>query len=337
MNPTFDGFVDAYYAFDSNRPPDHEREFTTQPARHNEFNLNLASVGVSVKEEKIRGRLALQFGNSVTKNTYFEPVSGKTSGPNETKNFQEAYVGTRIAADTWIDLGIYLGHIGAESWISKDNWTYSRALMLDYVPYYSAGVRLTHKIDEKSGLQLHLINGWQNVSENNSGKAVGFQYQRQLTQDLLYIYNNFFGDEIVVGSRPRFRAYHDFILKWMASDRWQYLLSADFGHQAQQEKRGVDAWGATAVTVRRVLRDGQSVSFRSEYYNDRHQANVETATANGFQVLGASTNFDQKFEGNAMWRTELRALYSKDKIYPKRASGKNNWDGVLVTSLSMWF
>ena len=48
---TFGAFVDGYFAWDVGRPPSFDRSFaggtpfTTQPARHNEFNVNLAFVG----------------------------------------------------------------------------------------------------------------------------------------------------------------------------------------------------------------------------------------------------------------------------------------------------
>lgn len=333
----FSGFIDTYYSYDFNNPKNHERAYTTQPVRHNEFNVNLAYFDASIKKEKTRGRLALQYGQSVTKNTTSEPTQGSTSGPADAKVFQEAYVGTKVGEKTWVDMGIFLGNIGSESWISKDNWTYSRALFLDYVPYYSSGVRLDHQFNERESGQLQLLNGWSNMSENNHGKAVGMQYKNILGQSLIFTYNNFFGDEEVVSVRPRFRAYHNFILQWLATEEWQFLYSFDVGHQSQQDNKGIDPWYATALTVRRILNQKQSIALRSEYYNDRHQANVSTTTPNGFQVLGASMNFDQKLEENTLWRTEIRGFYSTDKIYPANNSGTNRLDGLVTTSLSMWF
>ena len=333
---SFGAFLDSYYAFDFNNPASHEREFTTQPVRHNEFAINLAYIEAILKRDKVRSRLALQYGNSVTKNTAPEPREGATSGPEHNQIFQEAYVGTKIGENTWIDMGIFLGNIGSESWISKDNWTYTRALFLDYVPYYSAGVRLEHKLGPNEAMQIQLLNGWSNMSENNQGKAIGMQYSKSFNEKLTFTYNNFFGDEEVVSSSPRFRGYHDFIFKWLYNDEWQYLWAIDFGHQSQQVNDGVDGWMATALTVRHVLNPEQAMAFRAEYYNDTHQSNVLTNTPNGFHVVGASVNFDQKLDQRAMWRTELRGFHSEDKIYPAEKSKKNRLDGFLVTSLSIW-
>lgn len=338
----FGGFLDTYYAFDSNMPKDHEREYTTQPVRHNEFNVNLAYIDATLNQETTRGRLALQFGQSVAKNYSSEPQLGKTSGDDDSKNFQEAYVGKKIAPKTWIDAGIYLGNIGSESWISRENWTYTRALNLDYVPYYSAGVRLEHELSEKETIQVHLMNGWQIISENNNSKALGFQYKNLLSPSLTFTYNNFLGDEEVVPNpetnkfNPRFRTYHNFILKWMKNDLWHFLGSFDVGHQSQQNNSGVDAWYSTYLTIKRNLTPVDSISTRVGYYNDRHQANVSTSTLHGFEVIDISTNYDRKLDENALWRTEIRGFYSKDEIYPSGTHYKNRWDGFIVTSLSFW-
>ncbi len=334
---TYGGYLDTYYAYDFNSPKDHERQYTTQPVRHNEFNVNLAYFEANIRQKKTRGRLALQYGQSVTKNTVFEPHQGTTSGPQDAKIFQEAYIGTKLGEKTWLDAGIFLGNIGAESWISKDNWTYTRSLNLDYVPYYSSGIRIEHQIDQKQSLQFQIFNGWQNMSENDQSKAFGVQYKNMLSEKMTFTYNNFFGDEKIAGTQPRFRGYHNFILKWLVSEKWQYLYAFDWGHQAQQQNTGLDSWLATTLTMRRVLKTDQAVALRVEYYNDRHQLNVITHTPNGFQILGASMNIDQNLDETTLWRTELRGFSSVDKIYPRGSHFQNKLDGFIVSSLSKWF
>lgn len=52
---SFGGFVDAAYAYDMNRPAGRDRAFTTQPARHNEFNINLAFIEAKLLSGRVRG------------------------------------------------------------------------------------------------------------------------------------------------------------------------------------------------------------------------------------------------------------------------------------------
>jgi hypothetical protein len=332
----FGGFIDTYYAYDFNEPANHEREFTTQPVRHNEFNINLAYIEAVIDKKLTRGRLAIQFGNSAVKNMAGESTLGSTSGPANAHHLQEVFIGKKIGDKTWIDAGIFFSSIGSESWLSKDNWTYTRSLLADYTPYYWTGLRLEHFIDNRQTLQVHLINGWQAVAENNEAKAVSFRYENKL-KDHTLSYALFFGDEEVVSERPRFRGYHNFIWEWRYSQEWQLLFGFDLGHASQQENDGVDGWYASVLRLRHNLDSQRSITFRIESFQDRHQATVFTGTTNGFKVSSASINYDHHFEDKILWRTELRGFRSKDEIYPQGRQGFNYYNGFLVTSLSLGF
>jgi hypothetical protein len=320
-------FLDSYYAFDFNRP-NGTRTYTTQPVENNRPAINLIHGDIQQQNKSIRSRLAFQAGDSVERNAKLEPGAGKY--------IQEAYAGFKLGEKTWIDGGIFLGNIGSEAWISKDNWTYTRALNADYVPYYSAGLRLQHELSQNRSFQLQLINGWQNISENNSAKAIGMQYRNLLSDTMTFTYNNFFGDEQVVSQRPRYRSYHNFILEIKNSENWQTLFAVDFGHQSQQKNNGVDFWYTGTATIRRRLSETKDLALRLEYYNDRHQANVLTNTKNGFQVNSASLNFDQKIANNTLWRSEVRGFFSLDRIYPTQGIEKKSFDSFIVTSIAMW-
>lgn len=297
-------FLDTYYAYDFSHPQG-KRPFTTQPSRHNEPNINLVSGGVKWEGDSYRGNFVIQGGNSVEANTLSET--------SDLRYIQEAFVGKKMAEKTWIDGGIYLGHIGAESWISRENWTYTRSLNLDYVPYYTAGVRITHE-----NFQFHLMNGWQNMREDNQAKSFGIQYVYPLNEEMTFTYNNFFGDEEVVSTRSRFRGYHNFIMKWTPAGSFGYLAAVDIGHQSQQRDNGVDGFGVASLTIRKTLSETQAVAMRIEHYADPHGANV----TEDFVTSSASVNFDQAFPRDILWRTELRG-------YTERA------DAFVVTSLSI--
>lgn len=312
----FDGFLDTYYAYDFSHPINNERTYTTQAQRHNEPNINLVHLGLNLKSEDWRGRLAMQAGNSVESNTIYEV--------NQDLGYiQESYLGYKFG-EVWVDAGIYLGHIGMESWISKNNITYTRSLQLDYVPYYSAGVRASYEMDKETLLEFHLMNGWQNISETNSAKAFGTKYKvRNFT------YNTFFGDEKVLpGQKDRFRTYHNFIFETKFNETWKNQSSFDVGTQAQQNNDGVDSWFAFVTTFQQKLTDKNFMGYRVEYYSDPHQCNVQTNSPEGFQVVSASVNFDHHFEHNLLWRNEFRGYHSKDHV-------KNS--SVVVTSLAASF
>ncbi len=131
----FGGFVDSYFAYDFGRPPTLDRGYTTQAARHDEFNVNLAYLEAVVSGNRLRGRLALQAGTSVEANYAGEPAVGSYSGPALARHLQEAFAGVQLAPSLWVDGGIFYSHTGLESWASKDNPVYTRSLTAEYSPY----------------------------------------------------------------------------------------------------------------------------------------------------------------------------------------------------------
>lgn len=324
------GFLDTYYAYDFNNPKDRDRSYTTQPSRHNEFNINLAYIDVELKGSEKRGRLALQYGTSVDSNYVGEPNKN-------IQVIQEGYVGFKLAEKLWMDAGIFFSHIGHESFISKYNINYTRSMNADNVPYYQTGVRFEYKINERESFQLQILNGWQRINENNSGKAWGTQYKKTLNDSSTFTYNTFFGDELQTSAKSRFRTYHNFMLEFKFSERLLAQYSLDVGTQAQKNENGIDTWYATSLMLGQKLNGKSRLGCRLEYYLDKDQANVITNTLHGFQVFSASTNFDRDIARETVWRTELRAFSSRDKIFQGSNEQLKKLNSLLVTSISTSF
>lgn len=252
----FGVFLDGYYNMNMNYPTATSQNYTTQAVQNNSFAINLAHVEGKLDTEKFRGRLAFQYGTSVNNNYANETTNQKYSNQFSVRNIQEAYVGVKLGKKTWLDGGIYFGNIGFESWISGYNWVYTRALVLDNVPYYSTGLRLTHELTDKLAIQFHLMNGWQNITDNNKDKAVGFQMVYKITDKMKFTYNNFIGNETsspattdstgtvympakvhvndYVNYSPytrNTRYYHNFIYHYDVTDRFGIAGSFDVGYQ----------------------------------------------------------------------------------------------------------
>jgi len=327
----FSAFVDTYYAFDFQKPATRDRAYTTQPARHDEFNINLAFVEAKVSEERVRGRLALQTGTSVHLN-YAAEVSNRELA----QLIQEAVAGFRVANNLWIDAGIYLSHIGFESWISRDNWTYTRSLCSDFSPYYQTGVKASWQVSPRFALQLHLLNGWQNIAENNNGKVVGVQAAFTPSDNISLTYNNFFGNEQSDSLASRTRFFNDVVVKCSLSPSFQIAGMIDFGSEEKPSDSGTSTWYAAMLLGRFQATSAFALTGRVEYYSDKDQVIVKTGTADGLQTSGGSVTADLKVAPNIMWRTEMRVLANKDGIYPTHNAlqiAKTN--SFVVTSLCL--
>lgn len=331
---TAGAFVDAYYAWDFNRPSGFDRSFTTQPARHDEFNVNLALVEVKLSGERVRGHLGLQAGTSVQSNYAGEPRLGSISGPDLARHIEEAVAGVRVAPTLWVDAGIYLSHIGQESWISRDNPTYSRSLIADYSPYYETGVKATWTASAKLTAQLNLVNGWQNISETNTDKAVGLRLDYAASPHLALGYSNFAGNEMPDTVPSRVRLFNEGYALITAGNA-SFWLTTDVGRQ-QRAAGGWSTWYGGAVIGRVKVAPTVAVAARAERYSDPDGVIVSTGTPSAFRVNGASVNLDVMLPGSAVWRTELRGFLAKDPVFPQHAGGGvSTRDGFVVTSLAL--
>ncbi len=336
---TFGAFLDGVYAFDVNRPPARDRAFTTQPARHNEFNINLAFIEVKVTGDRVRGRLALQAGTSVQSNYAAEPRQGSVSGDVLARSLQEAYAGYHLTPRLWIDGGIFYSNSGMEGWTSRDNPVYTRSLVADFSPYYSTGLRATWQVTPALTARLDVVNGWQNISESNDDKSLGLRFDLAATPTTTLSWYGYAGNE--AGSQRRL--FNGVGLTSRLADRLDLLAQVDVG--AQQWRDSVTAvqtthgWYGATLVGRLWVTPTVALAARVERFADGDGVLATTATGAPFRTNGASVGLDVRPEPKVLWRTELRGLAAADAVFPttRQLSGFSRRNGVFVTSLALTF
>jgi hypothetical protein len=143
---------------------------------------------------------------------------------------QEAAVGVKLTPRLWLDGGIYLSHIGSESWISRDNLTYTRSLIADYSPYYQSGVKLTWQATPSLTAQVNVVNGWQNISETNGHKAVGGRLDWAASPKVTLSAYNLIGNETPDSVDAQLRIFQGGSVKLVANDRLTLMGNVRFRH-----------------------------------------------------------------------------------------------------------
>lgn len=326
----FAGFADVYHAWDANRPAVRDRAFTTQPARHNEFNVNLAFVEGVLSGPRLRGRIALQAGTSVQSNYAGEPRNGSVSGPDLARHIQEAVVGMHVGGTVWVDAGIYFSHIGGESWISRDNLTYTRSLKAEYSPYYQSGAKVTWQPSPTITAQVNIVNGWQNISETNGDKAAGARVDWAPSGRATVSLYNFIGNERPDSAASQLRVFHGASVKLAPSERLTIVGTFDVGVQ------GSASWYGTALLTRWQPTAAVALVGRIERYDDPQQVIVQTGTSDPFRASGGSIGVDVAASARVRWRSEVRALGATREVFPDRG-GASRMNAVVVTSLAATF
>ena len=178
------GFIDANYIYNSNFPDNHVNRLRSAVPRTGEFSLNLAVV--YIRRDATPGRfsptfeLALQAGPAADALMYYEPTPGgdasRFAGMEVFKHIGRANVGFKTRRGTEVSVGMHLSPIGIGIHWTPFNWNYTVSWELDGVPYYLAGLRLVHTINERHGLQLWVVNGWQTLADTNKAPSLMLGY-----------------------------------------------------------------------------------------------------------------------------------------------------------------
>ena len=310
-------FIDASIAHDFNDLPTRYRPYTTQPYYTDEGALNLGFVDAAYDSSEYRGRLALQYGSSVISNYLGEAEVAA-------RYFQEAYGGVKIGESLTVDVGIFLSHIGHESWISRDNYTLSRSLVSDYSPYYQSGARASYAFSERMKGELHLIRGWQNISSDRN-PALGTQISYEARGDLTLIHNSFIGQEHGT------RVFNDIVVRHRPSDQLEVGASLDLGIQERRDETTA-LWHGWALTGGLRVAKGVSIGGRVERFVDPHQVVIQGVSGASYNATGLSANVDIALSEGLLLRSEYRAFFAPKDIFPQ-GEGLAATDSFVLSSL----
>lgn len=204
-------FVDAYYNYNFSNPIDNTHTISSSIGRHNEFTVNMASIGLETSYKNIIGRLWLHYGQmgSIVQDLDGSVTHGRNTSISNLKYIREAAAGYHF--NTWyginVEMGIFMSYIGLESYVLSENWNYQRSMVCDFTPFYFSGARVQAFPSKKYKVELWLLNGWQTY--NSWSESIGFgnsNYYRP-TENLQLVANFYYGNDTRSSNRIRF--HHD--------------------------------------------------------------------------------------------------------------------------------
>ncbi len=325
LRPT--GYVDVAYAYSFNEPPNNTIAYSTTPSRHNELMLTMGRIGLRASNSDVRGAIVLHAGTFVDAN-----YVGADAG---WKYIQEASVGARITDGLWVDAGIFPSHIGFEGMAPIDGWTYSRSIVADYSPYYETGVKLTWSPTPELSVAGVVVNGWQNIVDNNQQKSVGTQLVWAPSSTFKLNWSTLLGTEANASGFQSTRIYNNLFAVITVADVLDIALLGDVG--LQEGSNGVTGTVLYGGTILRyhfspVVR----VAVRGEMYQDPDGVIVSTGTEDPFETMSASANLDVEPIRGLVWRIDGRFYSAPNQIFPSK-DGFVNTNTIVTTSLSLSF
>ena len=329
---TLSGFLDMYYNYNSNQPASRTNSFRSFDSASNQFALNLVELVVDKSPEITNSRtgyhIALGFGQAMNAMNGSDP-----GGLSFDQYLKEAYFSylAPVGKGLQIDAGKFVTPHGAEVIETKDDLNYSRGLLFSYaIPYFHYGVRAKYTFNDKYSLSGFLVNGWNDVIDNNSGKTYGLGFGWNPNKKISFTQNYMAGPE-QTNNNSNWRQLWDTVVTYAPTSKLSFTLNTDYGRGDRVP--GVSDpvfWTGAAGYVKYTFNAKYALVTRYEYYDDHD--GFTTGVPQHFH--GITGTFQRMIAGHIMTRLEFRRDISDEPTFLKGsglpASAQNTVTAGLV-------
>jgi hypothetical protein len=166
----FSGEVDAYYQWNFNHPANRQTGLANFAIPANQFSLEAIELGLAHTPDPIGFEVDLGYGKT------FQVVNSFDNDRGFNQYVRQAFVSLKPMKTHGFefDFGKFVTTSGAEVIESYTNWNYSHSLLLAWaIPYYHFGFRTSWPMGKHWVGGFQVVNGWNNLVDNNSGKTLG--------------------------------------------------------------------------------------------------------------------------------------------------------------------
>ena len=331
---TVSGLLDWYYQYSFNHPSVMStlggRAFDV---KHNSFSLSLGEVTIN---RAVSDKNPVGFTATLTVGKTADLVHFTEPGTAETYKHIQQLFGTYVRQGSrpiTIDFGKFVTAHGFEVIESSSNDNYSRGLLFYYaVPLYHMGIRASVPLSDKLTGMVHLVNGWNNVEDDNGGKSIGLTFNFKPNAKWNFILNHMSGDE---GGPPspapgffggigfptaQVLMTHllDLVVIYNPSAKLKLGLNADYADASKSGAAG-GHWSGWALYARQALGDKTAIALRWDRLDDTN--GLRTGAAQ--HVTSLTATFEYLLGASIVSRLELRHDRAGTAIFPSAAGGGN--------------
>ncbi|MBI5633277.1 MAG: porin [Nitrospirae bacterium] len=267
-------YLQGAYTYNFSNPDSGENRLRVFDHDANSFMLDLAQV-VFVKDAPMNGvgyKVKLSAGE--TAKWIHSRGLGINDGDDPSKSdafdLTEAYIDYLAPVGKGLKLrfGKYVTYFGAEVIEAKDNPNYSRSLLFNYaIPFTHTGLMASYSFTDQLSANLHIVNGWDNTSDNNKGKTVGLSVGYAPMEQLSMYFNTCYGPEQLDNNSN-----NRFLFDWVATIKPMKNLSLVLNVDYAKEEMGSHVedvkWYGYAAIAKYDFNDRYSIAVRGEYFND---------------------------------------------------------------------
>jgi hypothetical protein len=236
---TLNAFASASYTWNFNNPQSNTNQLRAFDYIHNSIGIDAAEVVIQ-KAVANRGdfgfRIDIAMGSvakvAAARGLFRDPTTG-IAGEFDLQQAFASYI-VPIGKGLRIDAGKFVTPVGAEFIDGYDGYNdnFSRSLLFTWaIPFTHTGLRMTYAFNDKIAATVMLVNGWDNVIDNNSAKSFGVSIALTPVAPLA-IYLNYIGGPEQDHQDTNFRHLADVGIVYKPTPRWSFTVNADYGFDA---------------------------------------------------------------------------------------------------------
>ncbi len=281
---SINGIVDGYYSYNFEHPQgavasvpagntgNELTGFRAFDAPTQALTLNMLELTIAKAPDANNSRLGfdltLGYGNAMNVVNSAEP-----GGLGFAQYLKEAYVSylAPVGKGMQIDFGKFVTPFGAEVIETNGNWNYSRGILFTYaIPFYHFGLRSKYAFNDKYSLTGFLVNGWNDVVDNNTGKTGGFSFGWNPTKKVSVTQTYMAGPE-EANNNSNVRQLWDTVVNYNPTSRLSLMWNYDYGRGDRILNVANPVWwSGIAGYVRYAFTSNYALAARYEFYDDHY-------------------------------------------------------------------
>ena len=329
---TVKGFVSGAYSYNFNQPADRTNNLRIFDFDDRNFKLDLAELVIRKAAEKpgeAGFSVSLEYGYSI-------PQVIHSTGFDASDDFdiKEAYLSyvAPVGTGLTLDVGKFVTHIGYEVIEGADGYNdnYSRSFLFGLaIPFTHTGVRASYQVSDALDLQAMVVNGWDNVRDNNDAASFGFHVGYAPTDALSVGLNYMIGPE-KDDNNSDLRQIVDVVATASLGKSLTVGINLDYGTEENSAADGGTAkWQGVAGYLTFAFSDTISLNVRAEIFQDKDGA--RTGTEQDLQELTITPTF--QITPNLVVRPEFRYDTSDQDVFGSNGDLKDSQSTLAVNVL----
>jgi hypothetical protein len=328
----FSGLIDGYYTFNGNHPTNADgtpgmNQLYNFNVQANQLSLSMAKLTLSHDADPVGFRMDFGFGKT------FDLIHGSEPGgcSGFLCNLEQAYVSVKSKKGFEADFGQFVTSAGAEVIEAKDNWNYSRSILFAWaIPYYHFGLRTTLPVGSHFTGGIQVVNGWNNVEDNNSGKTLGFI--GNFTSSKISWNNNYYTGPENAGTNKGWRNLYDTVVLLTPSNKFNAYVNFDYGQNNNPDKTSA-SWKGIAGAAKFQLNDTFAITPRLEWFSDTD--GFSTGTAQDLKEFTITA--EAKASQGILARLEYRYDWSDKNFFQSGVDGLADHSNTLSLGIIAFF